>query len=175
MPDTELAIVEAQPIAPRRTPATRLLTRLGRAFVQAMAADPSRDPEDVARLVGYTKPGEGRARARKYSDLIESARIAHMTRDHMHLPEALQRLAHLVRNTQDEKVELAAIRTVVEIEGALTKGPMPEAERASLTRTMDELVSSLRQAPADKAGRRRARVAVTLSAQAETGGDEPEA
>lgn len=84
----------------------------------------------------------------------------------MELDEALIGVADLARTSEDVKTKLAALRTVLEVHGALSAKQLPPGDRKNVVRDLEEMVGRIKNL-ASAGGKGGLKVAATVSVTVE--------
>jgi hypothetical protein len=132
----------------------RKITDSHRRFVMLYADSGFRDPDQAALAAGFKTRGIGWKLIDRLHDLIDSERARRQMGTSMELGEALDELAKVARQDEDLKTKHAALRTVLEVHGAL-RDKTPIDDKKKLVREIEEIGALLKAAKTQKQLRER--------------------
>lgn len=125
-----------------------------RAFVELYADRGFKDAYQCLKDAGYKRASRVDLVLARLQHLIEATRLQRALATQMELDEALIGVAGLARTATDSKVMLAALRTVLEVHGALSPKPLPPADRAAMVAQVEAIIGRLKGAAAASPGSR---------------------
>lgn len=120
--------------------ARRRISSQDRRFVDLYADSGFKDAYSALKAAGFKKPGKVDQILARLAPVIDQERLRRSLSSQMELEEALVVTAGLARTCEDPKVKLAALRTVLEVHGALGSRPLPTSSRTELARQVAEIV-----------------------------------
>lgn len=144
LPPTPEAAATRDLLAATITTRRSLSTKIRR-FITHYVESGQRDPWFSAKAVGYSRPTDGLRIVSRFADVIAAEAARRAIGRKMELTEALERVALLARDAADEKLRHAALRTVLEVEGALSQKSVPLHERGAVERQLEKIVSEIRK------------------------------
>lgn len=121
----------------------RRITPQARAFISHYVASGQKDPVESARIAGYAEPSRATRLVLDLQDLIEAEVLRGNIGRTMELEEAQMLVGRLARSADDDRVKLAALRTVLEVDGALNS-KNAAVDRSATARGLEKLVALIR-------------------------------
>lgn len=145
----------------------RRVSTQARRFLVEYAVLGFQHAEIAGKRAGFKYPSTAHRLVAKFADLIEAEKLKLRMADLMTVDEALKRVAGLARAAEDPKLQHAALRTILEVEGALTKDrPMTPNERADLQRQAEEIIGGLKKRLHTLSDKKRAMLAAEIAPNA---------
>lgn len=116
-----------------------------RKFVELFAARGFQGANEAALEVGVKTKYAGEKMVVRLRELIDAERLRQKMLEQMSLEEAIGKMGVMARTAADERVMLAALRTVLQVEGALSLDkPLPSESQKGLSKQVAEIVESIR-------------------------------
>lgn len=101
------------------------------------------DPVALAKEAGFSRPWRGPQILLDLQDLIAQTRLHLLMGEQMELHEALKELAGVARQSDDLKTKHSALRTILEVHGALSNRS-GSGDRSSIAKQIEEIVGEIK-------------------------------